>query len=351
LQFLPRYDAELRAGGIVPRGRRVPKSARLIRLDRGFCRHTSYPRVPGAAFFNERQAIRLKAQSTAPFHNSDFAILWGKTRVSVFYWDRDRVAAELRAGGLTPTEQTVILPSNFFEAAGRDIELRTHDDGVELQVWDGGALQLSRWWHHQPTPEQVAGLLEPLDLGREQLTATDASGKRSAAPVRMTWRNLPDYILLFRGHLVSAALIANIAVATYALGGVLTVWNQQADLAARQAAIKPAEAGVVEARKQAIASGQWLDAYESVRGPRRHLPLMNAFLTTIEPIAERVTLEAWEYERGKLAATLKLKGEIDLRQVVKSLETHRLFKDVNSESNALQSNIRLTMTVVPGGKP
>ncbi len=348
-RLLPHYDVEISSSDITWPGSR-PKHASFVRVDRSVCRHTAIKRVPGADFLGERKAIRLKAAASSPFRSSDHAILWGKDRVSVFHWDRERIIADLRNAGITATRDTVMMPSSFFETQGHGVELRNHAHGAELQVWHDGAIVVSRWLRRAPGPGEVQGLVEAMDLGLETTAPLIRQVDRSPTPIRLSWRNLPEYALLFRPHFVRLAVAANIALASFALGGVAVAAIQSAELVRRKAAITPEEHQVLEARKQAVSQARWITSYEDVRGPRLHLSLMEAFFDAIAPFAERLRLEAWEYDSGKLAVTFKFSGELDLPKLVKALESQSLFKGVNSETNALQQSIRLTMTVVLGGR-
>ena len=84
--LLPQWDIALGSRGMRHAGKRPPKVARLVMIERSLCRHTSLKRIEGAKPWRERQSVRLKATATAPFHNSDFALLWGANVVSVFFW-------------------------------------------------------------------------------------------------------------------------------------------------------------------------------------------------------------------------------------------------------------------------
>lgn len=349
--LLPRCDVELRASGVQVLRADGSKKAKLVRLDRGLCRHTSIKRVEGASFLSERRSMRLKARATAPFHNSDFAILWGQTRASVYFWDRDRVKSDLRTHGIALADDGVVLPSIFFEAAGHNVELRRHESGVELQIWDGGALQHSRWWNEPPAAAHVEAFIDQLDLEREIQIPAMKEGERTATPALLSWHNGWDYLLMFRPHMVALAIGLNVLAAGFAAGGYSALWQSEAKVVANQASIKPQELQVVEARKRAIELRGWIEHHETLRDARQHIHILDGFLQAIDASVASVQLDAWEYENGQLSATLKVKGEINIRDLVQALETHRLFTGVNSESNAVQKNIKLSMTVVKGGKP
>ena len=87
-----------------------------------------------------------------------------------------------------------------------------------------------------------------------------------------------------------------------------------------------------------------------VRGKRQHLQILETFLDAIASSRDRVNMESWEFENGRLAATLTVKSPIDVPDLVKSLEATQRFKNVNSETNAVRNSIKLTMTVVTAGK-
>lgn len=348
--LLPKWDVEVTPEGIRYPGKRAPKVAATIKVDRALCRHTSLRRVPGANFINERQSIRLKAQSTAPFHNADHAILWGSSRVSLLYWDRDRIRSELQGKGIELAPDALILPSTFFEAAGRGIELRQRATRTELQVWEGGAMLLSRLWTECPPPEQIEAFLANTEIGIDAQPAQLVTAESKDVPIRLSWRNLPEYALIARPHLVGLAVAFNVAAVAFLLGGALMVWANEASVSERQASIAPQELTIVSSRGRALRDQDWIETYASVRGSRQHLPLMLAFLDAMSAATDKITMETWEYEKGKLTATLILNAPVDVREIVKALESHRLFTGVNSESNALRNTIKLSLTVVPGGK-
>ena len=78
--------------------------------------------------------------------------------------------------------------------------------------------------------------------------------------------------------------------------------------------------------------------------------MLETFLDAIASSRDRVNMESWEFENGRLAATLTVKSPIDVPDLVKSLEATQRFKNVNSETNAVRNSIKLTMTVATAGK-
>ena len=141
-----------------------------------------------------------------------------------------------------------------------------------------------------------------------------------------------------------------VVAASYLLGGYITAWENAAVLQTKRAAFKPQELGIMTARKDAIENRKWLETYEAISHDRHHLPILDGFLKGLGPAVSAMKLELWEYDNGRLSATLRIAGSVDIREVVKSLEAQPLFKGVNSETNALQKSVKLTMLVVPGGK-
>lgn len=344
--LLPSCDYDVQVDRVTAMNVGRSHIARLVRIDRALCRHVTIPRPSKISYWSERRAIKLKARSTAPFHNAEFAILWGLRRVSIFFWDRQQVRAQLIDAGVKVADDAVLLPSNFFEREAQGSELRVYPHGAELQVWDEGGLRLSRWFHEQPPVERVIATLEALESDAQVSAPVRVPGDRSQRPIRLGWHNLPEYVLLFRRPILAVTAFVFVGVTAYALGGAIAVWQQQANIDARQQALKPNELAIVEARKSAVAYARWIEGYDKVRGSRRHLPILEDFLMALGPAISEISVDTWEYDAGKLIANLKIKGQINLRQLVDALETHPRFKGVNAQSNPQQGTVKLTMTAL-----
>ena len=119
-----------------------------------------------------------------------------------------------------------------------------------------------------------------MDLDLDQPEATVVPVHSLAIPVSLSWRNIPEYMLMFRPHLIALVALVNVISGAFIFGGGVSVWRSGAEFESRQAAIKPQQLGVIEARKQAISQSDWIKLFDSERGKRQHLQILETFRVT-----------------------------------------------------------------------
>ncbi len=88
-------------------------------------------------------AVRLRAQTAAPYQTPGFAITRQGRRFGIWWWDAEWVAEKLVQAGL-PIDSAV-LPETLFYAPATAPRILKPTTGYEAQIWDQGFLVADLW--------------------------------------------------------------------------------------------------------------------------------------------------------------------------------------------------------------
>ncbi len=350
LRLLPRVDCHVDdRGAHLACGRASGGRVNLVRIDRSLCRYMSIKRIPGANPLDERKSVVLRARKAAPFHNAGSAVLWGRTWVSIYFWDADKLLSTLAAADLSLGPDHLILPSTFFETRGDGFELRHYDHGSEAQIWSDGSLRVSRWWPNKPTPVQLEqfalGNATAGTIGRPRVHLAEMSER----PRRLALQNLPETFMMFKGHLIALVLAVNLPLLAYEAGAYAQISQNLASLERSQAGLKPQERQIMDARGEAIERRNLLRSYAAAGGNRQPMGLFLEFLENLGTPADQFTVKLFELSKQELRAVLVIDNRVNVRNVVESLEAHARFERVISQTDARTRELRVTARIKSQG--
>jgi len=138
------------AGVVLPSGQVSAKGQPRWVVSRSLCRfkHFSLPAVPSA---QRRAVLRNLLLAWAPFDDADYCVVSRGDVAFAWAWDRSRAAAALAETASSGTVNFVPEALVYSPAAADSVRLVQALEGVDAQVWRGGALRASHWWPVLPT--------------------------------------------------------------------------------------------------------------------------------------------------------------------------------------------------------
>lgn len=197
---------DARGAKIAPRGE--------ILLSRALCRFEFYRAPAGLVGGDLAKAVRLKAETGAPFRNSSSLILRAPGGAAIWYWDAAQIAALLRR---PPETEIRAVPESLFHGVFNCWRIIELNDGFEAQYWQAGSLMASTWRRRPFNEAQwrafalgvdeaaVAAPETPPAVTAAALVSSDAwRRQRIGAP--WTWRKTEE--IMRTGALCVAALAA-----------------------------------------------------------------------------------------------------------------------------------------------
>lgn len=325
--------------------------AAVLMAARSLCRFRAFARPDGASDAKQRAALALRIREWAPFDQADHISVDIAGHHLVWAWDARAAQAALTALGLRPGRTKVLPETLFQEPMAEGLRLIAGLEGVEGQVWRGGALVESRYWAEAPDERAWIAFQRGAGLRPE------AMAPRPPEPSRVAWLERPwgggdtsPLALLDRLEPRDLAAVLALAAAAPLIFLGAERLRVQSDLSAangRIAALEASAGPVIEARGQAFAA---VDRIQTLLNLDPYPPQITILARVAQALPNDGTrLVDWLYQNGDLEFGLSSPNPLDARTIVERFENAGLFTGVSVDRTNSQIQ-KLRMKVLPRAK-
>lgn len=331
--------AGVEAGGIRLRKPWLVLSRALTRVTR-----ISLPKVPA---HRTADAIRLQLLALSPWPETGFAFWRLDDAATLWYWDerelRERLGAVAASrDDVAPIPEAALQPA----MAGDGLRMVRCLDGLEAQVWRGGALLASMWWPEFPDAEGWRAFA--WDNGLSESDCPDPQ----ALP-RSTRLSIPVQVhrpaTAARGWDVGmAGRVALAAVGGYAIWLGIHHLRVHAEMRARTA-----ELAAVETRSAALRQTRQALRGDAAAAQRLHALLPEVtqaeLMLELSGVAGRghpLALREWEYRDGRLRVVFGAETDrVDRGAALAALAQARHLRDVQLASDSAPTTLAVVAQV------
>ena len=311
-------------------------------LSRGLCRFGRFDltTIPKA---QRRQAVLLQIRQWSAFPRTGSCVVIGDDAACMWIWDKDKIDQEVGSAKLG-RRRVEFIPETLLHSR----ETNAHRlvrclDGVEAQIWQGGALTHSRWWP------------EPPDLGNWNAFLRDGgqpAGDSVPAPCPMAFSEKPwaqvsslndggggryENVVVMAGFSLLLTMSVWFLVQTIQISG--KVDEEKERLVVLEQRAKP----IQDARQQAL---DLRDRIEFLRGfdPYPAQTILQAEIGKRLP--KDTYIKEWDFQAGKLKLTLASPNKLQASVFVKAYQEAGWFKDVQAPSGSDPNQLVLEMNVL-----
>jgi len=288
-------------------------NAASIVLPRSLVRHAYWDigTLKGRAL---RSAVEVRLAAWRPFAAYQAVVVPGEGGVSVFAWDRQRLATILAPSGLAP-EQVTAWPESLLQEAESETGCRlfTCRDGYEGQCWQNGELRASRWWAAIPTDTEWQNFLRvarvPAELAPAAPEPIDCASRSTPWEAARHLDQLVEHER-FRWHLLVAGVVLLAVLPLVWLIYQERTWEEaervyQQQYAALMKKTRPFE----QARESYLRDFDFLESLQVL--PKKYpdgLVVMAGLSKAL--ISLEAQLLALSWDQGTLQLTLRPNGEM-----------------------------------------
>jgi hypothetical protein len=289
------------------------------------------------------EVLQLKIKQWNPFLEYGSYAVWQGEQAQVWIWDKKPQRHLFIEAGI---KKATCLPETVLRSnpSTDTIQLIQCLEGVEGQIWKGGALVGSRWWAEMPTETEwihfqrshslpIKGAMPTLPLEQDLLNRPWGRAKRHLSRFQQLYQ---ERIWVVLGTIIITVLLTWQGVSIWK-------WRQAtAQLQIQIDALSENIAPILAARTQAIAEKNQSERLLALAPYPSQLELLAQIAEKLP--RKKTTLTEWFYQTGELRFTIET-SKLDPTFYVRTFQKNPLFKEVKAKPGTGRKSSQMTISM------